>query len=453
MIRHLLRRVMLRLKKTCVYEEDTIPDVFVAALESSQPPGDVALKPVVELPSLGFAVTVSEFDPLSHESLRRSTMDIAVRMQAIRILDSVNMPAVSAEFFAGTHQRLSALSKSRFYRNLPSLNIDAHADFVVLCLCIYLIQQIPTAGTTSMQSSLYAAVKSLISLLEAGCEISLDTVHCRLLLTLYELGHGLTRAAYISIAACARSARVLGLHKKPWLNSDRVSILATEEEKRLWWAIVNADRLIGLLNGDALFVTEDPASSDPLPIQDSLWLADSLTLDIEAPILATPAHVTIGQLARECQVAHLTGRVVKHVFDPTPDLAFNKAEAVQLERTLRAFLPLLVEEDLRLGKYCGALGICHRSVTLLTPSENESRGQVLLMYPALFMSFTSLSKVLPQQMKLRGSKSWSLWKRPLSAFSLTQKHIILTQIISIQQLIRHSLLAPIFKPGLYNTGA
>jgi hypothetical protein len=49
------------------------------------------------------------------------------------------------------------------------------------------------------------------------------------------------------------------------------------------------------------------------------------------------------------------------MFDPTPDPSFNAEEVVQLERTLKAYLPVLANEELKIGKYCGAYGMCNRS--------------------------------------------------------------------------------------------
>jgi hypothetical protein len=252
------------------------------------------------------------------------------------------------------------------------------------------MQQTPMGKGTKMQSSLYFKVKNLISLLEATGDISLDLVHCRVLVTFYEMGHGLHRVAYISLAACARAARVLGLHRKRWrtleIDSDR---LALEEEKRTWWVIVLMDRFIDLCNGDALFVTEDPARTDPLPIEDLLW-SESLSRDDlegqinDAPSLSTPFNVTVGQLARECQISHLAGRVLRHVFDPIPDLRFNTEEAVQLERTLKAYLPLLSNEELKIGKYCGAYGICNRFVILFLSSSGTKAYVPFNNYSALF---------------------------------------------------------------------
>lgn len=78
------------------------------------------------------------------------------------------------------------------------------------------------------------------------------------------------------------------------------------------------------------------------------------------PTIATPAPFRLGQFARECQVAHLVGRVVRHVFSPISDAHFHEEEATQLERTLLSFLPLLIEEEVQFSNYCGALSTCIR---------------------------------------------------------------------------------------------
>ena len=232
----------------------------------------------------------------------------------------------------------------------------------------------PTGKATVVQSPLYATVKSFINVLEASNDVSVDLAHCRVLVTFYEMGHGLHTAAYVSIAGSARLARTLGLHRKPWryLDADTDKIIL-EEKKRIWWAIANMDRFINLCLGDALFATNDSERRDPLPIEDLLWSELSDLVDLEnvissAPSLDTPFDTRVGQMARECQISHLAGRVVRHVFDPLPDQDFNVEEGFQLERTLKAYLPLLANEELE-GKYCGAFGVCNRSETLSHTQE------------------------------------------------------------------------------------
>ena len=57
-------------------------------------------------------------------------------------------------------------------------------------------------------------------------------------------------------------------------------------------------------------------------------------------------------------MSHLAGRVLKHVYEPFADVSFRHDEALQLERTLLAFMPLLMEENQKFGLHCAALGIC-----------------------------------------------------------------------------------------------
>lgn len=351
--------MLFRLRRACAYSEDTIQTNFAPEAQSSILPLKHQNLPY---PSLSLGI-----DPFNHETLHRATLGITMQ-----ILGSIeNMEAVSNDFFTGTHQRIPALSKFRFYGQLHILPIAPRAGFAALCLCILLIQQMPTGRNMStIQSPLYVTVKNLINLLEMSNDSSLDLLHSRILVAFYEMGHGLHAAAYVSVAVCARTARALGLHRKMWRNVEAAhDLLSLEEEKRVWWAIVCMDRFMGLFNGDSLIVSEDPERTDPLPIEDLLWSEAIVPADIEAsiaapPSLETPLTTTVGQMARECQIAHLVGRAVRHIFNPTADVEFNADEAVQLERTMKAYLPLLAEEELKIGKYCGAFGMCNRFVPL-----------------------------------------------------------------------------------------
>jgi hypothetical protein len=316
------------------------------------------------LPGRQLADVLPGVGPFSLDTFEQSTVDFA--MQVLGSLD--NLAAVSAEFFTGTHQRVPTVSRFRFDRQLQLLKASPRADFATLCLAILLIQQYPSGKAAVMQSPLYIAVKNLINLLEAAGPASLDLVQSKVLVTFYEMGHGLHTAAYISISSCARAARAINLHKKTWRyikpGADR---LALEEQKRTWWAIHNMERSINLCNGDPLFVTEDAERADPLPIEDLMWSEASDPGNLDAliaspPALDTPFNITVGQMARECQISHLAGRVVRHVFDPTSDPTFNAEESAQLDRTLNSYLPLLADEELRIGKYCGALSVCNRFV-------------------------------------------------------------------------------------------
>jgi hypothetical protein len=342
-----------------VYAEDSVQTSFADTDWHEKPPLEAWKRLTLPL-----ADSLSGVDPSNHETLQKSTVDMIMRIFG----SFSNILAISREFFTGTHQRVSSISKLRFEQNIQAMTTRPRADFATLCLTILLIQQKPMGKATNMQSPLYFTVTNLITLLETEDSPSLDLAHCRVLVTFYEMGHGLYRAAYVSLAGCARAARGLGLHRKPWRNLEAGSDkLLLEEGKRTWWAIVLMDRFINLCNEDAMFVTGDPERTEPLPIEDLLWSESPSRAYLErlidaAPSLDTPFNITVGQMARECQISHLVGHVLRHVFDPVLDPRFNTEEAVQLERTLRAYLPLLSNEELKIGKYCGAYGMCNRCV-------------------------------------------------------------------------------------------
>lgn len=99
------------------------------------------------------------------------------------------------------------------------------------------------------------------------------------------------------------SGSYTGPPPKKWLNlQTNPDTLVLEEEKRTWWVIVLMDRFINLCNGDALFVTDDPARTDPLPIEDLMWSEGSNREDLQgliyaAPFLDTPFNVTGGTIS------------------------------------------------------------------------------------------------------------------------------------------------------------
>lgn len=85
--------------------------------------------------------------------------------------------------------------------------------------------------------ALYTLLKISIARLEAADINSIEVVQARLLVTSFEVGHGLN-AAYISIAALARAAAAIGLNETVNAPSSPVC----EEGLRVWWGIVMLDR-------------------------------------------------------------------------------------------------------------------------------------------------------------------------------------------------------------------
>jgi hypothetical protein len=183
-------------------------------------------------------------EPVYNESPSQLTVDTMVSAEALKYLGDFDMMReISESYFNSVHHRMPIVSRKRFYGRLPNMNEASPADFTALCLSMYLIQQPPALYAENMRSSFYFAVKSIISLLEAANCQSVEAVQCRLLLTFYEIGHGIHPAASISIGACAKLARALGLHKMNLeaAEGDSARIIAGEK-KRVWWTMLSLER-------------------------------------------------------------------------------------------------------------------------------------------------------------------------------------------------------------------
>jgi Fungal specific transcription factor domain len=244
-----------RVSHDCIYEEDTIqshtgsgqrrPQSLLGGSDAA-----IAVAPSLRSFSHGTSsgpsfINAIKVDPFRHDALRQTTVEVAIATEASKILGAVDKIEVMATTYFNTiYQRLSIVSKRRFYERLPHVFARPDADFIVLCLCIRLVLEGPSQEGQSMQSSLYVTIKSNISLLESTNYLSLTFVQCRLLVAFYEMGHGISPAASISIGACARTARALGLNKRNFerIVEDEASRIQAEEEKRVWWAVVNLDR-------------------------------------------------------------------------------------------------------------------------------------------------------------------------------------------------------------------
>lgn len=137
------------------------------------------------------------------------------------------------------------LSESNYYVRLPNAFTGPCAEFSLLSLSMALIVSIPLEKETRESfSSLYMLVKSSIAIVEAANIHSLEVVQSRLLVTLYEVGHAIEPAAFMSLGTTARAAVAIGLNQK--LDSSESVIgqkyCTTELGLRVWWAIVMVDR-------------------------------------------------------------------------------------------------------------------------------------------------------------------------------------------------------------------
>jgi hypothetical protein len=166
------------------------------------------------------------------EKLKQSVGDISgVRNAATR-------------YFSSIHVWFPILSELSYYERLTRAFENPCAEYSLLSLTLLLITTTPpVTETLDSFTSLYILVKSSIAIVEAANINSLEIVQSRLLVSLFEFGHGMP-AAFISIAATVRAAVAIRLNetiKTPCIDVS-ADCSKLEEGLRVWWGIVMLDR-------------------------------------------------------------------------------------------------------------------------------------------------------------------------------------------------------------------
>lgn len=122
-------------------------------------------------------------------------------------------------------------------------------DLALLCLSIASLTSTPPSvpGHDRSQSelwSLYSCVKGAIALAEGLGINSYLLVQSRILVTLFEVAHGLYPAAYISIGATIRAADALDIHFGTDASTSRSLHDKTKREKTalIWCGILILDK-------------------------------------------------------------------------------------------------------------------------------------------------------------------------------------------------------------------
>jgi hypothetical protein len=95
----------------------------------------------------------------------------------------------------------------------------------------------------------YLAAKRFLFELEATGTLTLQMAQACILLTIYELGHAIFPAAYISVGICSRYVMAHGINgKKTPHTTDAAEWMKQEEKTRVWWSTVILDKYETLLH-------------------------------------------------------------------------------------------------------------------------------------------------------------------------------------------------------------
>jgi hypothetical protein len=192
--------------------------------------------------------TMLFLDPgiLQHGQVEISRALAPVPAHVLNLLgDMTEIRVTASKFFEHIHLYLPFVSKKRFYELYLRPSFRSRPDLVLLFLSIKLITTFPPTSPRNPRTPLYHAAKHFYLEVEGSSIVSLPVLQAGVLLALYELGHAIYPAAFLSIGACARYAHALGINVSRTLKTRKVlTLVEVEERKRVWWAIVILDRFV-----------------------------------------------------------------------------------------------------------------------------------------------------------------------------------------------------------------
>lgn len=183
---------------------------------------------------------------LQHGQVELSRPANPVPTHVMHLLGDMNEIRITAsKYFEQTHLWMPFISKKRFYDNYLRPSFQSRPDVVLLLLSLRLITTLPPTSPRNSRTPLYHAVKHFYLEVEGSSILSILVLQAGVLLALYELGHAIYPAAYLSIGACAHYGHALGINANRRLNIKRVlTLIEVEERRRVWWAIVILDRFV-----------------------------------------------------------------------------------------------------------------------------------------------------------------------------------------------------------------
>nr|POE63698.1 hypothetical protein CFP56_04601 [Quercus suber] len=334
----------IRRKRTCEYarlpkRDVSPPSVHVVdrLRHSSRSHEDHGPVQTIDLPTMLF------LDPniISHGQVETVQNPVRIPDHILALIgDFGDIVVVVSKAIEHIDPWMPFISKKRFFDLHLTTSFHNRADVVLLSLALKLIATLPLPGVRNPRTPLYNAIKQFYLEVETSSILSIQVLQAGVLIALYELGHGIYPAAFLSIGACARYAHVMGLGFRGGTSVNKVlTLLEFEERRRVWWAIVILDRFVSIGCPGRPFATADPKLSDILPVNDEAW-AEGVILPGDSVTLSSPLSGHMSRFALLCQATSLLGQVLVHVANESGS---DEETSAQLDRTLQAMVSASLE--------------------------------------------------------------------------------------------------------------
>ncbi|KAL5346249.1 hypothetical protein ACLOAV_008517 [Pseudogymnoascus australis] len=261
------------------------------------------------------AIAFLEAESFTRGRIEAPSAQIEIPLEVLELLgDGTAVQTVIRDYFDTVHTWMPIISKKRLTRNMLNPMWEAGPDLALVFLCMKLMAPRPQDDPENIYNPMYAAAKRFISYLEASGTVSLMVLQAYILVALYELGHSIYPAAWMTVGSCARYGQVLGIHdseRAPQLLPLVSTWTELEERRRSWWGVIILDSVVSIGSKGRVLACEEPHDRAALPATTSAWDEGQMASQ-NPPSVSSPLSDPLCPFARLCQASRLLGKVVRH---------------------------------------------------------------------------------------------------------------------------------------------
>ncbi|WXC40252.1 hypothetical protein QX201_000091 [Fusarium graminearum] len=235
-----------------------------------------------------------------------------LKFHALKHLD-VDTPTLYNEYASKVHIWLPMLSRKRLLDDGIESSEKTDVCHFVLLLCMKLCIEKP--NDVPSKSISYIAAKSLCAAAEQAGYLSLRLVQSLVLLTFYEICHGIQPAAFMMISKSARMGSLIGLYATQYssnLFQDTPTWTASEEARQTWWAMFVLDRYMLMDVNGLPFSVLDPATEELLPVNDIDWDTGKAVASESLYTSSFSNNTVLGPFAMLCQASNILSKIQQH---------------------------------------------------------------------------------------------------------------------------------------------
>ncbi|KAF5583634.1 Zn(II)Cys6 transcriptional activator [Fusarium pseudocircinatum] len=423
-------RLCTRLGKACNYGTHSTEGLEVK--DRRDPTVELGLHRTNDFPSSYF-LDSDLFQPISRDILTIHDGPFFLGQQR-RFAGAGTFDSLIEHYDTTIHQWLPILSIKRLRQDAEALGNSTRGvvDVLVFLALEALISQSDEHIILPQSNPSYLKAKHGSFMAESGGTINVRLIQTLALVALYELGHRIYPAAYLTIGQAVRLAIMIGLHspkdaKQLFMEPETWTLC--EEQKRTWWAIVMLDRVVVAGSPQLPMAAPDPSTNDLLPCNDDDWTNGRIGFNEALFTRNFHSPSSVGQFARVCQAVHMFGTVLRHINarEKDSDPVELTAEALQLHVVLVALDQGIMSNDFDImtahGSLHSALSLCSLARLLLyneyacnEPSFTTARERLATEVEMQQISLASIqeivSKTIPQMARQIVSASQQQSKGP-----------------------------------------